>query len=66
MIDAVYADDLAFLANIPALAESVQHSLEQAAGSINLNKNVNKTEFIYFKPEGAISSLNGKPLKLVD
>ena len=25
-----------------------------------------KTEFMYFKQDGAISTLNGKPLKLVD
>ena len=41
-------------------------SLEQAAGGIILYENVNKTEFMCFKQEGAISILSGKPLKLVD
>ena len=32
MTDAGYADDLVLLANKPAQAESLQHSLEQVAG----------------------------------
>ena len=46
-------------------AESLLHSLEQAAGGINLHVNVIKAEFICFKC-GVISTLSGKPLKLVD
>ena len=34
--DAHYAHDLALLANIPAQAKSLQHSLEQAARSPGL------------------------------
>ena len=35
--DADYADDIALLPNIPAQAESLLHSLEQAAGDIGLH-----------------------------
>ena len=61
-----YADDLALFVNITAQAEFLLHSLEQAAGAIGLFVNVNKTEFRRFKQEGTISTLSGKPLKLVD
>ena len=43
--DADYADDIALLANTPALAESMVHSLQWAAGSIGLYVNANKTEY---------------------
>ena len=66
MTDADYIDYLALLANTPTQAESLLHSLEQAAAGIGLNVNANKTEFMSFKGEGAISSLNGQLLKLVD
>ena len=42
-----YTDDLALLTNTPALAESLLHSLEQAAGSISIYMNANKTEFMF-------------------
>ena len=42
------AYDIALLSNIPAQAESLLHSLEQAAGGIGLHVNVTKTKFIYF------------------
>ena len=42
------------------------HSLEQAAGNIGLHVNANKTEYISFKREGAISTWSCKPLKLLD
>ena len=63
MTDANYADDLALLANTLVLTKSLQHSLEQAVGGI---VNANKTKFMSFKQEGAISTLSGKSLKLVD
>ena len=66
MTDADYADDLALLTNTPAQAESQFHTLEQAAGGINLHVNANKREFMCFNQEGAISTLKGNPLKLVD
>ena len=49
-----------------AHAKSPLHSQEQAAGSIGLYGNANKTELMCFKQEGIISTLNGKPMKLVD
>ena len=51
-----------FLENTPAQAES----LLQAAKDIRLPVNTDETEFICFNQDGAISSLNRKPLKLVD
>ena len=47
--DADYADDLALLADIPAQAESLLHSLEEAAKNIGLYVNSDKTEFMSFK-----------------
>ena len=64
--DADYTDDLALLALIPTLAKFLPHSLEQAPGSIGLHVNANKREHMCFKREGAISTLSGGPLKLVD
>ena len=64
MTDADYADDLALLTNTYLSAESLLHSLEQAAGGINLQVNACKT-FIYFK-QGVMCPLYGRPLKLVD
>ena len=66
MTDADYADDLALLTNTSAQVKSLLHNLEQAAGSIGLNVNANKTEFMCFEQGGAISASGGKPLKLVD
>ena len=60
------ADDLALLANTPSQAESLLHSLEQAAGDIGLCMNTNKTEYMCFKQEGVISTKYGDPLKLVN
>ena len=54
------------LENTPAQAKSLLHSLEQTVRDMDLNINSNKTEFMCFNQVGAISSLNGKPLKLVD
>ena len=63
--DADYADDIALLANSPAQAETLLHSLEQAAGGIDLHVNADKTEYMYFTQRGDISTLEGGPLKLV-
>ena len=60
--DTDYADDLVLLANTPAQAESLQHSLEQAAGSIS--HYMNSIEFTCFKWKRAISTLSVSPLKL--
>ena len=60
--DAVYADDIAFLANTPTQAKSLLHSLEQAARKVGLHVNANKTEYMSFNQEGNISTLNGDHL----
>ena len=45
-MDSYYANDIVLLANTPTQAESLLHSLEQAAGSIRLPVNAEKKEFI--------------------
>ena len=60
------ANDVVLLANTPTQAESLLHSLEQTVRSISLFMNADKTEFKCFKKDRAISTLSGKPLKLVD
>ena len=64
--DADYADDIALLANTPAQAESLLHSLERAASGIGFHVNANKTEYICFNQKGDISTLKNGHLKLVD
>ena len=64
--DADYADDIAILANTPDQAETLLHSLERAAASIGLYVNAHKTEYMCYNQTGAISTLEGTPLKLVD
>ena len=66
MTDSDYADDIALLTNTPAQAEYLLQSLEQAVGSIGLHMNTNRSEYMYFKQKGAISTLSGRLLKLVD
>ena len=46
MTDYDYADDLVFLPNTPAQAESQLHSLEPAAESNGLHINAIKTEYM--------------------
>ena len=64
--DADYADDVALLANTPAQAETLLHSLERAAAGIGLHVNAHKTEYMCFSQRGNISTLIGSSLKLVD
>ena len=59
--NADYADDIALLANAPAPAETLLHSLELAAAGIDLHVNAHKTEYTCFNQTGDISTL-----KLVD
>ena len=66
IIDADYADDITLLANAPAQAETLLHSLEGAAMDIDLHANAHKTEYMCFNQTGDISTLNGSSLKLVD
>ena len=65
-MDTDYTDDIVLLANTPAQAESLLHSLEQAAGSIGLYVNADKMEYMCFNQRGDISTLNGSSLKQVD
>ena len=65
-MDADYADDIALLANTPAQAEFLQHSLERAEGVIGLHVNSYKTEHTCFNQRGNISTLKCGPLKLMD
>ena len=64
--DADYADDIVLLANKPARAENLPHSLEQAAAGIGFHVNAHKTEYVRFNQTGDISTLDGGPLKLID
>ena len=64
--DVDYADDMALLANTPALAESLLHSLERATGGVGLHVNADKTEYMCFNQRGYISTENFRSLKLVD
>ena len=65
-MDVDYGDDIALLANTPAQAESLLHSLEWAAASIGLHVNVDKIEYMCFNQSGDISTLKGGSLKLVE
>ena len=64
--DADYADDIALLANTPAQAETLLHSLERAAAGIGPHVHAHKMEYNYFTQRGDISILNSRSLKLVD
>ena len=61
-----YADDMVLLANAPAQAKTLLHSLEQAAAGIGLHVNAHKMEYMCFNQRGNISTLNGSSMKLVD
>ena len=63
--DADYADDIAFLANTPAPAETLVRRLERTAAGIDLDVNAHKTEYMRFN-QTSIFTLNGSSLKLVD
>ena len=56
----------AILANAPAQAETLLHSLERTAVGISLHVNAYKTEYMSFVQTGDISTLHGNSLKLVD
>ena len=64
--DADYADYIASLANAPAQAKTLLHSLEWAAAGIGLHVNVHKTEYMCINQTGNISTLNDSSLKLGD
>ena len=60
------ADDIAILVNTPTQAETLLHSLEQAAAGIGPNVNRYKTEYMSLNERGDISTLNVSSLKVVD
>ena len=64
--NADYNDDIAILANTPNQAETLLHSLEQAAAGIGLHVKAHKTEYICYNQTGNISTLDRTSLKLVD
>ena len=64
--DPDYADDIAILANTHNQAETLLHSLEQAAAGIGLRVNAHKTKYMCYNQTGDISTLEGTSLKLVD
>ena len=64
--DTDYADGIALLANGPAQAKTLLHSLEWAAASISHHVNAHKTEYMCSNQTGDISTLNGSSLKLED
>ena len=47
-------------------AETLLHSLEQAAAGIGLHVNAHKTEYMCYNQTGDIITLDKNPLKLVD
>ena len=61
-----YADDPVLLKKNLLNPNLCYHSLEQAASCFGLYLSSEKTEIICLNQDGVISSLNGKPLKLVD
>ena len=61
--DADYADDIAFLANIPVKAEIRWYSLERAAAGIGMHFNADKTKYMYFNQSGHMPTLNGSSPK---
>ena len=44
--DMDYADDIALLANAPARAKTLLHSLERAAAGVDLHVNAHKMEYV--------------------
>ena len=66
LTNADYADDRALLANAPAKAKTLLHSLEQATAGISFHVNARKMEYVCFNQTGDISTLNSSSLKLVD
>ena len=65
-MDADYAGGIMLQANTLTQAESLLHSLEQAAGGIGLHMSADKIEYMCFNQKGDISTQNGGSLKLVN
>ena len=60
------ANDIALLANAPAQAEILLHSLERAAAGIDFHVNARKTGYMCLNQTANISTLGNRSLKLVD
>ena len=60
------SDDIALLVNTPTRAESLLHSLQQAARGIGFNDNADKTDYMCFNNKKDIPTLNDGTLKLVN
>ena len=59
-------DDIVLLANTPAQAETMLHSLQRAAAGIGFHFNADKMVYMCFNQRGNISTVNSYSLKLVD
>ena len=57
---------MVILANIPNQAETLLHSLEQAAAGISLHVNAHKRKYMCYNQTGDITTLDRTPLELVD
>ena len=66
VIEQIYADFIALLANTLNQADTLLHSLEQAAAGNCLHVNAHKTEYMCYNQTGDISTQDGTSLKLVD
>ena len=64
--NADYTNDIALLADAPAQAETLLHSLEWVAAGLGLYVNAHKTKYMCFNKKGDISTLNSSSPKLVD
>ena len=64
--DTDYIDERAFFANTPTQAKPRLDIQLLPTRSIDLYVKWDKTEFTYLKEDETISTLNDKPLKLVD
>ena len=64
--NADYTNDPMLLTITPAEAKYLLYNLEQAAGGISFYVNADKTEFMWFRFEGAIFTLSVKTSKSVD
>ena len=61
-----YTNNPGLLTNPLVQTECLIHCLEQTARGIGIYINLDKTKLMCFKQDGAILTLNDKPLKLVD
>ena len=61
MTNTDYADNIALLANAPTQAESLLHSLEQAASGIGFDVNADKIKSVSFNQDSTSISLTACP-----